>query len=101
GLDFTALADAMLGAKAIILFDGRVPTPLAALLKARGYAGPVIGPVGNMDDAVARAVTLAVPGDTVLLSPGAASFGVFQNEFDRGDQFRVAVARLRREAEAR
>lgn len=101
GLDFTALADAMLGAKAIILFDGRVPTPLAALLKARGYAGPVIGPVGNMDDAVARAVALAVPGDTVLLSPGAASFGVFQNEFDRGDQFRVAVARLRREAEAR
>ncbi|MDQ2785905.1 MAG: UDP-N-acetylmuramoyl-L-alanine--D-glutamate ligase, partial [Chloroflexota bacterium] len=38
GLDFTALADAMIGAKAIILFDGRVPTPLAAMLHARGYA---------------------------------------------------------------
>jgi len=101
GLDFAALADAMLGAKAIILFDGRVPTPLAAMLRARGYAGTVTGPVGTMDDAVARAVALAVPGDTVLLSPGAASFGVFQNEFDRGDQFRAAVARLRREAEAR
>jgi UDP-N-acetylmuramoylalanine-D-glutamate ligase len=37
----------------------------------------------------------------VLLSPGAASFGVFQNEFDRGDQFRAAVERLRQEAEAR
>jgi UDP-N-acetylmuramoylalanine--D-glutamate ligase len=98
GLDFTALADAMRGAKAIILFDGRVPTPLAAMLEARGYAGPVIGPVRSMTDAVAHAVGLAQPGDTVLLSPGAASFGVFQNEFDRGDQFRAAVARLREEA---
>ena len=100
GLDFTALADAMLGATAIILFDGRVPTPLAAMLSARGYAGPVIGPVRSMADAVAQAVSLAQPGDTVLLSPGAASFGVFQNEFDRGDQFRAAVERLREEAGA-
>ncbi len=101
GLDFTALADAMLGARAIILFDGRVPTPLAAMLAARGYAGPLIGPVRGMADAVAQATALAQPGDTVLLSPGAASFGVFQNEFDRGDQFRAAVERWRQEAGAR
>jgi UDP-N-acetylmuramoylalanine--D-glutamate ligase len=48
-----------------------------------------------MEAAVREAVALAAPGDTVLLSPGAASFGVFQNEFDRGDQFKAAVARLR------
>jgi UDP-N-acetylmuramoylalanine--D-glutamate ligase len=98
GLDFTVLADAMLKAKAIVLFDGRVPTPLAAMLAARGYAGPVVGPVRSMAEAVREAVALAAPGDTVLLSPGAASFGVFDNEFDRGDQFRAAVARLREEA---
>ena len=39
GLDFAALADAMLTAKAIVLFDGRVPTPLAAMLAERGYRG--------------------------------------------------------------
>jgi UDP-N-acetylmuramoylalanine--D-glutamate ligase len=98
GLDFSALADAMLTTKAVILFDGRVPTPLAAMLVERGYAGPVVGPVRSMDAAMDAAVSLAEPGDTVLLSPGAASFGVFQNEFDRGDQFRAAVARLREEA---
>jgi UDP-N-acetylmuramoylalanine--D-glutamate ligase len=95
GLDFAALADAMLMAKAIVLFDGRVPTPLAAMLAERGYAGPVVGPVRSMDEAMRAAGELAAPGDTVLLSPGAASFGVFENEFDRGDQFRAAVERLR------
>ncbi|MCA1669319.1 MAG: UDP-N-acetylmuramoyl-L-alanine--D-glutamate ligase, partial [Thermomicrobia bacterium] len=50
GLDFTALVEAMLGAKAIILFDGRVPTPLAAMLAVSGYAGLVIGPVRSMVD---------------------------------------------------
>jgi UDP-N-acetylmuramoylalanine--D-glutamate ligase len=95
GLDFTAMADAMLGTKAVILFDGRVPTPLAALLDERKYAGTLLGPMRTMEDAVRAAVALAAPGDTVLLSPGTASFGVFRNEFDRGDQFRAAVARLR------
>ena len=34
----------------------------------------------------------AQSGDVVLLSPGFASFGMFKNEYDRGDQFE-ALAR--------
>lgn len=52
-------------------------------------------PVRTMGDAVARAISLSRPGDLILLSPGAASFELFRDEFDRGEQFRDAVSRLR------
>jgi len=94
GLDFAAMVAAMHGVKAIVLFAGARPTPLADMLKASGYAGRVVGPVTSMADAMTAAASLAEPGDTVLLAPGAASFGVFQNEFDRGEQFRAGVRAL-------
>jgi len=31
----------------------------------------------------------------ILLSPGAASFGIFKNEFDRGDQFQKLILKLK------
>lgn len=42
----------------------------------------------------ARAAQLASPGGVVLLSPAAASFGLFKNYADRGDQFIAAVKNL-------
>lgn len=36
----------------------------------------------------------AKEGDTILLCPGFASFGMFKNEFDRGDQFNALVNAL-------
>jgi UDP-N-acetylmuramoylalanine--D-glutamate ligase len=44
-----------------------------------------------MGDAVHTAGSAAKRGDIVALSPGCASFGMFRNEFDRGDRFRRAV----------
>jgi len=49
----------------------------------------------SMKEAVRVAYQHARQGDTVLLSPGAASFGLFKHEFDRGDRFVAAVKRLR------
>lgn len=48
----------------------------------------------SMKQAVHIAKSFAEKGDVVLLSPGASSFGMFQNEFDRGEQFRAEVKKL-------
>ena len=50
--------------------------------------------VDSMEQAVQEARRIARAGDIVLLSPGAASFGLFLNEFDRGEKFREAVRNL-------
>lgn len=50
--------------------------------------------VNSMEEAVALARSLAKAGDVVLLSPGTASFGMFLNEFDRGDKFKTVVNSL-------
>ncbi|MDR1108023.1 MAG: UDP-N-acetylmuramoyl-L-alanine--D-glutamate ligase, partial [Spirochaetaceae bacterium] len=55
---------------------------------------PYQGPFDSLDEAVRAALNAAAAGDTVVLSPGCASFGMFQNEFDRGRQWKAAVLRL-------
>ena len=48
----------------------------------------------SMSEAVKIAHKVAVPKDTVLLSPACASFDLFQNYEDRGNQFKEAVRNL-------
>ena len=50
--------------------------------------------VDNMEDAVKMAQHLTEKGDTVLLSPACASFDLFENYEDRGNQFKKAVKNL-------
>lgn len=52
---------------------------------------PEVEVFDNLVTAVGNARRHAQPGDAIVLSPGFASFGMFQNEFDRGDQFRALV----------
>ena len=42
---------------------------------------------GSISDAVVAAMSAAEEGDIILFSPAFTSFGMFKNEFDRGDQF--------------
>ncbi|MEM7379696.1 MAG: UDP-N-acetylmuramoyl-L-alanine--D-glutamate ligase [Bacteroidota bacterium] len=47
-----------------------------------------------MSEAVKVAYKIAERGDTVLLSPACASFDLFQNYEDRGNQFKEAIKNL-------
>ena len=48
----------------------------------------------TLEGALGKAVALASAGDTVLFSPAFASFGMFNNEYDRGEQFCSMVKKL-------
>ncbi len=48
----------------------------------------------DLSAAVQEAFKAASEGDSLLFSPAFASFGMFKNEFDRGDQFTAIVKAL-------
>lgn len=78
--------------KALILFRGLASSKI---ISAVGNVKFPIETVDSMKKAMEIAKIIAKKGDIVLLSPGAASFGVFKNEFDRGEQFDKIVKRLK------
>lgn len=83
-------ADIRRSVKALVLLPGSATVKLQQGL--RGFQSVFLEK--NMFQAVKRAQQLAPEGALVLLSPGAASFGLFTHEFDRGEQFKRAVNSL-------
>ncbi|GCE21209.1 UDP-N-acetylmuramoylalanine--D-glutamate ligase [Dictyobacter kobayashii] len=63
-------------------------------VQRQGASDPVRGIFTDYQQALAAAVQLARPGDVFLFSPGFTSFGMFLNEFDRGDKFVAYVRAL-------
>ena len=81
--------------KAVVFLPGKATTKVKFEVLNSKFKIPKIFDAKKMSEAVKTARAVAGAGDTVLLSPGAASFGLFQNEFDRGEQFVQAVRNLR------
>ena len=74
--------------KRLIILDGTGSPALSAAL------GTEQERYQSFEQAIRAAFAEAEAGDTVLLSPGAASFGMFRNEFHRGEEFRRIVGLL-------
>ncbi|OIO52629.1 MAG: UDP-N-acetylmuramoylalanine--D-glutamate ligase [Parcubacteria group bacterium CG1_02_44_65] len=86
-LDFGQMAEAIKKkTKALILVKGAGTERLIKHLKRHSFML-----AEDMNEAIKKAREFCRKGDTVLLSPGAASFGVFKNEYDRGEQFNYYV----------
>ena len=48
----------------------------------------------NLKEAVEKSLGLASVGDIILFSPAFASFGMFQNEYERNDLFISIIKKL-------
>lgn len=78
-----------------VVLIGQVSGKLEDLLKQRSFNAYVkLGMDTNMTEIISEAQKLSKPGGVVLLSPAHASFGMFKNYQDRGDQFKAVVSTL-------
>jgi UDP-N-acetylmuramoylalanine--D-glutamate ligase len=69
------------------------------LHKAFDGVVPTVRETQSVRELVRIALEEAKAGDVVLLSPACASFDLFKNYEDRGDQFRAAVLELKKDVE--
>ena len=84
GADYSTLAEAVAARGAMPIVIGQTAKPIANALAQWGVNAT---PVATLAEAVSQAVVLLGRGGTVLLSPGCASFDMFNGFEDRGRQF--------------
>jgi len=89
GLDMNNfIREANLRAKKIILISGTG----TERIKNKFKKSPIYN---SLKKAVADAVSSTNKGDAILFSPAFASFGMFKNEYDRGDKFNGIIKNLK------
>ena len=88
--DFSVLRERIENKTRAVLLLGEAASKMASAFD--GIQG--IERVGSLEEAVQRAKEMARSGDVVLLSPACASFDMFRDFEDRGDQFKRIVGAL-------
>ncbi len=94
GSDFTELAAELLRHDVKVILIGDEANKIATECQSAGFVDFEIINNATMTDVVKRSQILSKPDGVVLLSPASASFGLFKNYVDRGDQFQAAVKML-------
>jgi UDP-N-acetylmuramoylalanine--D-glutamate ligase len=77
--------------KKVVLLKG---TGTDILVKKNKFKIPIMM-ASNLQDAVKNAQYGTKKGDILLFSPAFASFGMFNNEYDRNDQFMKIIKKLK------
>jgi UDP-N-acetylmuramoylalanine--D-glutamate ligase len=88
GTPFGALAETARGTVVRAYLVGEAGEEIGRALAREGIPAE---DAGTVEAAVAAAAARAIPGETVLLSPGCASFDQFADYQERGEAFRAAA----------
>ncbi len=79
--------------KALVLIPGNGTSRILPSLKK--IKSVKLYEEADLKSVVAKAYSLAKKGDIILFSPAFTSFGMFNNEYDRGDKFMEIVKKLK------
>lgn len=94
GVDFSGLIDEVMKQNVReVITIGKMGPMIADLLAAKNF-DQVSEVTGGMSAIVEAARKAARPGDVVIISPACASFDMFKNYADRGEQFIAEVEKL-------
>ena len=94
GLDYEELGQIISNKKNIdnVIVIGDTKVKILEVLKKFSFSGNIIDmEYSPMPEIVEKASEISRPGSVVILSPASASFDMFKNYKDRGNQFKKAV----------
>ncbi len=93
GSEYDEFVEAFQGRVKALILMGVTADKIRAAAEAAGFAPIYDG--GSMGECVVKAKEIAEAGDVVLLSPACASWGMYNNFEERGEDFKSWVRKLK------
>ena len=95
GLKYKELAEAInKHAKSVYFLEGNATDEMITHLKSLNTNYLIPNTYNSLETLLTDVKNQATSGDVIVFAPGATSFNLFQNEFDRGKKFNQAVEKV-------